>query len=157
MAKDAADSGDDAFGGGNSGVNNQVGSIEKAIANLVVMRGDIFGKEKTITHVFVDGKLFEQKEKPKTPPNATTQPGAVANIDGDYFGNTRDSRSTDARDNEFNPAGNDFDRKFCKLNSELRRSKTERLPPKVSVITRRLIFKDNPSRFSSKAQLPEIR
>ena len=67
------------------GVNNQLGSIEDGkIANLVVMRGDIFGKEKTITHVFVDGKLFEQKEKPKTPPNATTQPGAAANVGGNY-------------------------------------------------------------------------
>lgn len=67
------------------GVNNQLGSIEDGkIANLVVMRGDIFGKEKTITHVFVDGKLFEQKEKPKTPPTATTQPGAAANVGGTY-------------------------------------------------------------------------
>jgi hypothetical protein len=67
------------------GVNNQLGSIEDGkIANLVVMRGDIFGKDKTITHVFVDGKLFEQKEKPKTPPGATTQPGAAANVAGTY-------------------------------------------------------------------------
>ena len=67
------------------GVNNQLGSIEDGkIANLVVMRGDIFGKEKTITHVFVDGKLFEQKEKPKTPAGATTQPGAAANVGGTY-------------------------------------------------------------------------
>lgn len=67
------------------GVNNQLGSIEDGkIANLVVMRGDIFGKEKTITHVFVDGKLFEQKEKPKTPPTATTQPGAPMNVAGTY-------------------------------------------------------------------------
>ncbi|MEO6587805.1 MAG: amidohydrolase family protein, partial [Pyrinomonadaceae bacterium] len=67
------------------GVNNQLGSIEEGkIANLVVMRGDIFGKEKMITHVFVDGKLFEQKEKPKTPPGATTQPGAAANVGGNY-------------------------------------------------------------------------
>ena len=67
------------------GVNNQLGSIEDGkIANLVVMRGDIFGKEKTITHVFVDGKLFEQKEKPKTPAGAITQPGAAANVGGTY-------------------------------------------------------------------------
>lgn len=67
------------------GVNNQLGSIEEGkIANLVVMRGDIFGKDRTITHVFVDGKLFEQKDKPKTPPNATTQPNATANVGGTY-------------------------------------------------------------------------
>lgn len=67
------------------GVNNQLGSIEEGkIANLVVMRGDIFAKDKTITHVFVDGKLFEQKDKPKLPPTATTQPGTAPNISGTY-------------------------------------------------------------------------
>ena len=94
------------------GVNNQLGSIEDGkIANLVVMRGDIFGKEKTITHVFVDGKLFEQKEKPKTPPGATTQPGAAVNIWRKLFGDNRDSRTTSARDDDFDTTGNDFDRK----------------------------------------------
>ncbi len=44
------------------GVNNQLGSIETGkIANLVVSRGDIFAKDKIITQVFVDGKLFEPK------------------------------------------------------------------------------------------------
>ena len=67
------------------GVSNQLGSIEEGkIANLVVMRGHAFGKEKTITHVFVDGKLFEQKDKPKTAPTATTQPTATANVGGTY-------------------------------------------------------------------------
>lgn len=46
------------------GVDSQLGSIESGkIANLVVMKGDIFAKDKTITHVFVDGKLFEQPKK----------------------------------------------------------------------------------------------
>ncbi len=46
------------------GVDQQLGSIEKGkIANLVVMKGDVFSKDKTITHVFVDGKLFEQPKK----------------------------------------------------------------------------------------------
>ncbi len=50
-------------------VSDRLGSIETGkIANLVVSRGDIFNKNKTITHIFVDGRLFEQKEKPKTPP-----------------------------------------------------------------------------------------
>ncbi len=67
------------------GVNNQLGSVEEGkIANLVVMRGDIFGKEKTITHVFVDGRLFDQKDKPLTPASATTQPDTTANIGGTY-------------------------------------------------------------------------
>ena len=44
------------------GVADRLGSIETGkIANLVVTRGDIFARDKAITHVFVDGKLFEQK------------------------------------------------------------------------------------------------
>jgi imidazolonepropionase-like amidohydrolase len=44
------------------GVENRLGSIEPGkIANLIVSRGDIFSKDKVITHVFVDGRLFEQK------------------------------------------------------------------------------------------------
>lgn len=68
------------------GVDDRLGSIEKGkIANLTVSRGDILAKDKTITHVFVDGKLFEQKEKPKTPPPTTgTQPAATANVGGVY-------------------------------------------------------------------------
>jgi hypothetical protein len=54
---------------------------------LTVVRGDIFGKDKMITHVFVDGKLFEQKEKPKTPAT-TTGAGAptsgLASVGGNY-------------------------------------------------------------------------
>ena len=69
------------------GVADRLGSIEKGkIANLTVVRGDILNKDKTITHVFIDGKLFEQKEKPKTPTPATggTQPAATANVGGNY-------------------------------------------------------------------------
>lgn len=68
------------------GVDDRLGSIEKGkIANLTVSRGDILAKDKTITHVFVDGRLFEQKEKPKTPPaTAGTQPAATANVGGVY-------------------------------------------------------------------------
>lgn len=58
------------------GVDNRLGSIERGkIANLVVARGDVFNKDKQITHVFVDGRLFEQKDKPK-PPTATSAPAA---------------------------------------------------------------------------------
>jgi hypothetical protein len=68
------------------GVDNRLGSIETGkIANLTVVRGDILSKDKTITHVFVDGRLFEQKEKPKTPTTAsgTTTP-AIASVGGNY-------------------------------------------------------------------------
>ena len=69
------------------GVDNRLGSLEAGkIANLTVSRGDILAKDKTITHVFVDGKLFEQKEKPKTPATAATgaQPSALAQVGGTY-------------------------------------------------------------------------
>lgn len=57
------------------GVENRLGSIEQGkIANLTISRGDIFAKDKAITHVFVDGKLFEQKV-PERKPTATT--GAI--------------------------------------------------------------------------------
>jgi hypothetical protein len=71
------------------GVDNRLGSIEKGkIANLVVSRGDVLAKDKTITHVFVDGRLFEQKTPP--PPSTrptTTTPGttpAFANANGNW-------------------------------------------------------------------------
>ena len=72
------------------GVNNQLGSIEQGkIANLVVAKGDIFAKDKTITQIFVDGRLFEPKKEDKKPTTtrgttATTQPGALPNIGGSY-------------------------------------------------------------------------
>jgi len=69
------------------GVGNRLGTIETGkIANLTVSRGDVFSKDKTITHVFVDGKLFEQKEKPKTPAAAAAgaQPSALAQVGGTY-------------------------------------------------------------------------
>ncbi len=67
------------------GVDNRLGSIEAGkIANLTVVRGDIFSKDRTFTHVFVDGKLFEQKEKPKTPTTTTTTNTNVANVGGSY-------------------------------------------------------------------------
>lgn len=68
------------------GVADRLGSIETGkIANLTVVRGDIFGKEKNITHVFVDGKLFEQKEQPKrAAATASPTPVAVANVGGNY-------------------------------------------------------------------------
>lgn len=68
------------------GIDNRLGSIEAGkIANLVVVRGDIFAKDKTFTHIFVDGKLFEQRERPRPTATATTtNNNAVANVGGTY-------------------------------------------------------------------------
>jgi imidazolonepropionase-like amidohydrolase len=66
------------------GVDNRLGSIEAGkIANLAVVKGDVFGKDRYVTHVFVDGKLFEQKEPPKTPAPGT-QPAGLPNVGGNY-------------------------------------------------------------------------
>lgn len=76
------------------GVDDRLGSIEAGkIANLTVVRGDILGTEKTITHVFVDGRMFEQKERPRTErgpgagrregPNGPNAP-SVPNFSGTY-------------------------------------------------------------------------
>ena len=69
------------------GVNNQLGSIEPGkIANLVVVRGDLFAKDKTITQVFVDGRLFEPKkeERKTSAPGTTPTTGTSPNIGGSY-------------------------------------------------------------------------
>ncbi len=68
------------------GVDNRLGSIEAGkIANLTVVRGDIFSKDRTFTHIFVDGKLFEQRERPRTM-NTTTTGGNtnIAQVGGNY-------------------------------------------------------------------------
>lgn len=45
------------------GVDKTLGSIETGkVANIVVIRGDLFGRDKFASHVFVDGRHFEQKE-----------------------------------------------------------------------------------------------
>ncbi len=50
------------------GVDAQLGSVEAGkIANLVVVKGPLFDKDMTVTHVFVDGKLFEQPKKVDKP------------------------------------------------------------------------------------------
>ncbi len=51
------------------GIADRTGSIETGkIANLAVVKGDIFGRDKFVPLVFVDGKLFEQKETPRQGP-----------------------------------------------------------------------------------------
>ncbi len=76
------------------GVDNRLGSIETGkIANIVVVKGDVFGRDKFVPTIFVDGMVFEQKEPPKpvpgvrgpggVRPDAATGPGGI-NIGGSY-------------------------------------------------------------------------
>lgn len=45
------------------GVENRLGSIEAGkIANLTLVKGDLFGKDKFVPQIIIDGKVFEQKE-----------------------------------------------------------------------------------------------
>jgi len=68
------------------GIADRTGSLDVGkIANIVVVKGDLLGKDKFVTHVFVDGKYFEQKEPPKSPATPTgPTPVAAANISGSY-------------------------------------------------------------------------
>jgi imidazolonepropionase-like amidohydrolase len=67
------------------GVADRLGSIEPGkIANIAVVRGDVFAKERFVRHIFIDGKHFEPKE-PVKPPTGTSSPTApVPNISGVY-------------------------------------------------------------------------
>lgn len=82
------------------GVENRLGSVEPGkIANLAVFRGGVFDKTKTVTHVFVDGRLFEVKLAPRADerrtggggrpggtgrPGGENQPTALASVGGVY-------------------------------------------------------------------------
>ncbi|MGQ0541019.1 MAG: amidohydrolase family protein [Blastocatellia bacterium] len=69
------------------GVADRTGSVEAGkMANLIVVRGDIFNKEKVITHVFVDGKHFEQKPPAPRPAQrpGDTASSALPSVGGNY-------------------------------------------------------------------------
>lgn len=81
------------------GVDNRLGSIEAGkIANLAIVKGDVFSKDRFVAQVIVDGKVFEQKEPAKpapgrgsgsgnptgpAPPTTTSAP-EPANVSGGY-------------------------------------------------------------------------
>lgn len=49
------------------GVQNQIGSIEAGkIANLTVVRGDLFDRNGRVTQVFIDGRPFDVKPAPES-------------------------------------------------------------------------------------------
>ena len=59
------------------GVGDRLGSVETGkIANLTVVKGDLFGTDRAITNVFVDGRPFEQKP-PAERPQGRRGPGGV--------------------------------------------------------------------------------
>ena len=60
------------------GIDKNSGSIDPGkIANLVVVRGDLFGRDRFASHVFVDGRHFEIKE-PVRPAGRPGGPGGGA-------------------------------------------------------------------------------
>ncbi len=72
------------------GVSDRTGSIEAGkIANLAIVKGDLFGRDKFVPQIIVDGKVFEQKE-PARPPvgrgpgTGGPPPTAAANLGGTY-------------------------------------------------------------------------
>ncbi|QQS41221.1 MAG: amidohydrolase family protein [Acidobacteriota bacterium] len=69
------------------GVEKQTGSIEAGkIANLVVVKGDLFDEKASVSHVFVDGREFEQPKRPERPAGnaAGNTSGAPANVAGTW-------------------------------------------------------------------------
>ena len=69
------------------GVENRLGSIEPGkIANLTIVRGDLFGRDRFVPQMVIDGKIYEQKP-PATPPAGRaaaqgpgTPPPAASNL-----------------------------------------------------------------------------
>jgi len=61
-------------------VNDRLGSIEPGkIANLVVVKNDVFASDRFVPYVFVDGRLFEQKEQARIPSGGRGQRGGGGN------------------------------------------------------------------------------
>lgn len=59
------------------GVEDQLGTIETGkIANLTVTRGDLFARDRRITHVFIDGRPVDLKPAPATPAAGARSGGA---------------------------------------------------------------------------------
>lgn len=85
------------------GVSDRLGSLETGkIANLVLIRNDIFAKERLITHVFVDGAMFEQKP-PERP--AGGRPGGPGGPGGRPPGGPAQSTTGDAAGATLNVGG----------------------------------------------------
>ena len=80
------------------GIDNRTGSIEPGkIANLTLVKGDLFGRDKFVPQVIIDGKVFEIREparpaggrgnqgaSPGAPGAGAAPPAGVPNIAGSY-------------------------------------------------------------------------
>ncbi|MEP6789111.1 MAG: amidohydrolase family protein [Acidobacteriota bacterium] len=73
------------------GIDKVTGSIERGkIANLALVKGDLFGRDKFVPQIIIDGKVFEQKEPVRAPgggrgPGGGNQQTPTApNISGTY-------------------------------------------------------------------------
>lgn len=61
------------------GVADRLGTIERGkIANLTVMRGDIFDRNARLSYVFIDGRPIDLKPATQTPPPSPGQPAVAA-------------------------------------------------------------------------------
>jgi len=61
------------------GVDKVMGSIETGkIANLALVKGDLFGRDKFVPQIIVDGKVFEQKEPARQTGGGRGQGGGQA-------------------------------------------------------------------------------
>ncbi len=59
------------------GIGDRLGSVETGkIANLTVVKGDLFGSDRAVTNVFIDGRPFEQKPPDRTQGGRRGGPGA---------------------------------------------------------------------------------
>ena len=71
------------------GIDDRLGSIEAGkIANLAIVKGDLFGRDKFVPQLIIDGKVFEQKEAPRQGGGRGQGGGPQANPAGAGIGGT---------------------------------------------------------------------
>ncbi|HWW77606.1 MAG TPA: amidohydrolase family protein, partial [Pyrinomonadaceae bacterium] len=76
------------------GVSNQLGSVEVGkIANLTVTRGDLFDKNRRVTHLFIDGRQVELRPAAAAPGGATASGTWTLNVTLGGSGNERQDLS----------------------------------------------------------------
>lgn len=69
------------------GIDDRLGSIEQGkIANIVMVRGDVFARDRFVNRIFIDGRMFEQKEPSRRegPTRGGGATPALANVAGNF-------------------------------------------------------------------------